>query len=355
MIRKSKSHSALYQNKPWANNDNNIWLASTISLVRNIDKFSFPGKLEGEKRSQIISLVSRSVLQSPHLNNPFMIKSEDASPVEKEYLVEHFLSSSSFQQAHSGEAFILDHSGKFLTTINVDNHINFELIDCKGELESAWNKMIKIETDLGQAINYAFTPKFGFLTAHPVHCGTGFILTVYLQPSALIHLGHLEEKLAKMKTDGIRITGLQGNPNEIIGDILAIKNNYTLGLTEENIISTLRLFVTKLMVEENNTRAHLRSTPNPELMDKVSRAYAILAHSYQMETIETLDSLSLLKLGSALGWLSGVTPHELNRLFFDCRRAHLLARFNEDVPQGEIAHRRAEFIHETLKKVKLEI
>lgn len=355
MIRKTQSHSALYQNKPWANNENNIWLASTISLLRNIDKYPFPRKLEGNKRGQIISLVSRPILQSSHLNKPFMIKSEDASPVEKEYLVEHFLSSSSFQQAHSGEAFILDHSGKFLTTINVDNHINFELIDCEGELETAWNKMIKIETSLGQAVNYAFSRKFGFLTSHPVQCGTGFILTVYLQPSALIHLDLLEEKLVKMKTDGIQITGLQGNPNEVIGDILAIKNNYTLGLTEENIISTLRLFVTKLMVEENNARAHLRAAPEPHLMDKVSRAYAILAHSYQMETIETLNALSLLKLGSALEWLSGVTPHELNRLFFDCRRAHLLARFNEEIPKEEIAHRRAEFIHETLKKVKLKI
>jgi protein arginine kinase len=355
MIRKSRSHSALYQNKPWANNDNNIWLASTISLLRNLDKFPFPSRLEGEKRAQIVSLVSRSILQSPHLEEPFLIKSEDAGPVEKEYLVEHFLSSSSFQQAHGGEAFILDNSGKFLTTINVDNHVHFELIDCKGELESAWNRMIKIETALGQEVNYAFSRKFGFLTTHPIHCGTGFVLTVYLQPSAILHLGLWDETLSKINQDGIQITGLQGDPNEIIGDILAVKNSYTLGLTEENIISTLRLFVTKLMVEENNLRSHLKQKPNPNLMDKVSRAYAVLMHSYQMETIEALDSLSLLKLGAALDWLSGVTSHELNRLFFDCRRAHLLARFNQDVPQEEIAHRRAEFIHETLKKVKLEI
>lgn len=355
MIRKSRSHSALYQNKPWANNDNNIWLASTISLLRNLDKFPFPSRLEGEKRAQIVSLVSRSILQSPYLEEPFLIKSEDAGPVEKEYLVEHFLSSSSFQQAHGGEAFILDNSGKFLTTINVDNHVHFELIDCKGELESSWNRMIKIETALGQEVNYAFSRKFGFLTTNPIHCGTGFILTVFLQPSAILHLGLWDETLSKINQDGIQITGLQGDPNEIIGDILAVKNSYTLGLTEENIISTLRLFVTKLMVEENNLRSHLKQKPNANLMDKVSRAYAVLMHSYQMETIEALDSLSLLKLGAALDWLSGVTSHELNRLFFDCRRAHLLARFNEDVPQEEIAHRRAEFIHETLKKVKLEI
>ncbi len=355
MTKKTASHEALYQNKPWKNNKNNIWLASTISLIRNINKLSFPGKLEGEKRNQVISLVSRSILQSKHLDSPFLIRSEETSPIEKEYLFEHFLSSSSFQHAHSGEAFILDHSGKFLTTINMENHVKFELIDCDAELESAWNRMIKIETEVGNTVNYAFSKKFGFLAAQPIHCGTGFLLSVYLQPSALIHLGLLDNAIDQIMQDGISITGLQGNPDEIIGDILKIRNRYTLGLTEENIISTVRLFVTKLMVEENNTRSHLKNEPNPSLMDKVSRAYAILVHSYQMDTIEALNSLSLLKLGASLGWLSGVSAQELNRLFFDCRRAHLLSRFEEEIPLEEIPHKRAEFIHHTLKKVKLEI
>lgn len=355
MIRKSRSHSALYQKKPWANNDNNIWLASTINLYRNLEKFHFPGKLEKDKSDLIISLISKVLLHSDLLKNPFIIKSEEIGPLEKEYLVEHFLSGLGFQQAHSGEGFILDDSGKFLTTINVGNHVQFELIECNGELEAAWNHMVKIETALAQSIQYAFSSKFGFLTTKPNNSGTGFTLTVYLQLSALIHLGLIDEVVKKTTKDEIRITGLQGDPNEIIGDIYAIRNHYTLGLTEENIISSIRLFTTKLMVEENTARSHLRSDPNPELMDKVSRAYGLLIHSYQIEPIEALNAISLIKLGADLGWLTGVDPKQLNRLFFDCRRAHLLSRFKEEVPQEEIPHLRAEFIHETLKNAKLEI
>ncbi len=355
MIRKSKSHSALYQKKPWKDNDNNIWIASTINLCRNLEKFHFPSKLEKEKCNQIISLVSNVLLQSTNLTKPFMIKSEEIGPLEKEYLVEHFLSGLGFQQAHSGEGFILDDSGKFLTTINVGNHIQFELINCNGELENTWNHMVRIETELSKTIQYAFSSKFGFLTSNPNNSGTAFILTVYLQPTALIHLGLVDDVVAKISKDEIRITGLQGDPNEIIGDIYAIRNHYTLGLTEENIISSLRLFTTKLMVEENTIRSHLRLEPNPDLMDKVSRAYGVLIHSYQIEPIEALNAISLIKLGADLGWLTGVTPKELNRLFFDCRRAHLLSRFDEEIPQDEIPHRRAEFIHKTLKNAKLKI
>lgn len=155
--------------------------------------------------------------------------------------------------------------------------------------------------------------------------------------------------------EGINLIGLQGDPNEIIGDIYTVINNHTLGLTEENIISTMRLFTTRLMVEENSVRSRLRKEENAEVMDKVSRAYGILIHSYQIEAIEALDAISLIKLGADLEWLEGVTSQELNRLFFDCRRAHLISKFDAEMNQEEIPHKRAEFIHKALKKVKLKI
>lgn len=351
----SHSQTLLYQNKPWADNENNIWLASTINIHRNLEKFVFPSKMEKEKKAQIIFLIGKKLLQSDKLKSPILIRSEEIGPLQKHYLVEHFLSSQSFQQAHSGEAFILDESGRFLTTLNVGNHIQFELIDCKGELESAWNHIVKIESELGSEFNFSFTPKFGFLTSDTMHCGTGFILKIFLQPSALIHSGQIEETLKRIKMEGIYLTGLQGDPNEIIGDIYTVMNEYALGLTEENIISTVRLFTTKLLVEESTARSRLRKEENPLVMDKVSRAFGVLIHSYQIGTIESLNAISLLKLGADLGWLEGVTPKELNRLFFDCRRAHLLAKFEHDIPHDKLPHKRAEFIHTTLAKAKLKI
>ena len=349
MAKNNKGHDFLRQSRPWDNNNNNIWLASTINLSRNIEKIPFPPKLSKDRRLQIISLVSKTLLHSTSLKNPYLIKIEDVGPNEKEYFVEHFLSPHSFHQAHSGEAFIIDDTGEFLAILNLNNHIQFELIDCKGELETAWNLMVKIETELGKSINFSFSSKFGFLTADPAICGTGFILTVYLQPSALIHTGKFEETLERIKYPGVSLEGIQGDRKSLIGDVVTIRNTYTLGLTEENIISSLRLFTTKLLVEESSVRSHLRQEENMEVKDKVSRAFGVLIHSYQIETIEALNSISLLKLGADLGWLKGVTAADLNKLFFNCRRAHLLANFGKEISQYELSHKRAEFIHQTLK------
>jgi protein arginine kinase len=204
-------------------------------------------------------------------------------------------------------------------------------------------------------MNYSFSPKFGFLTADPSVCGTAFVLTIYIQPSALIHLNSLEKTFERIKNPAISITGIQGEKGAFIGDVVAVRNNYTLGVADENIISTLRLFATKLLVEENSFRTQLRREDRPELKDKVSRAFGVLIHSYQIEAVEALNAISLLKLGADLGWLIGASAMELNRLFFNCRRAHLLSQYEEEVSQEELSHKRAEFIHKTLKKVSLTI
>ncbi|CCB84984.1 MULTISPECIES: protein arginine kinase [Parachlamydia] len=346
----------IQQKKPWANNHNTIWLATTATLNRNIEKFKFPIKLSSEQKKQIISLVSHDLLQSNQITDPVLIRSEELGPLEKEFLVEHFLSEEGYQQAHGGEAFIVEASGEFLLALNVKDHMQFTWIDCQGEIEQIWTRLVKLESALGKVVTYAFSPNFGFLTTDPSQCGTALTVTVLIQPSALIQTGEINEIIARLGNETLTITSLQGNPNEIIGDLIAIRNRYTLGVTEENVIASLRSFVTKLIVEESTARMHLHQQKNAEVMDRVSRAFGVLVHSYKLEAIEALNAISLLKLGADLGWLTGITIDKLNELFFSCRRAHLLFQYgDEKIPQEEIPHKRAEFVHQALKNATLTI
>lgn len=352
-----KSNPIISQNKPWENNDNNIWLASTINLHRNIQKFNFPNKLNTERRKQVVSLLSKEIIGLENLKNPVLIRAEEIGPLEKEFLVEHFLSNDNFIQAHSGEAFIVDDTGQFLASFNLRDHLHLQLIDCKGELETAWNKLLKIETAIGQKISFAYNTKYGFLTSDMGNCGTALIVSIYLQLPALVHTETLDEILEKNADENIALFGIQGDPTEIIGDILVVQNNYTLGMTEETIIANLRAFTTKMLIEENSARNVLRSSQSADTKDKISRAYGILTHSYQIDAIEALNAISLLKLGVEMGWVEGINRESINRLFFNCRRSHLLSQFPEktNLSQEDIIHKRAEFIHKTLAQTRLKI
>lgn len=346
--------SPVYQlKKPWSENHNAIWLASTIKLQRNLEKFKFPNKLDLERKKQIVTLAGKELLALEPLKNTFLLKAEEMSSFEKEYLVEHFLSSSNFHHTTNGEAFLLDSNGEHLICFNIFDHLSFLSIDTRGDLEGAWNQIVKIESSLGQNVSYAFSQKFGFTTSDPSKCGTALTVSIYLQLSGLIHSETLKGILEELVDDSTTIAGIQGNPTEILGDILVIQNNYTLGVTEENILSLMRSIATKLVLEEKSSRKQIAKTKDPAIMDKVSRAFAILLHSYQMDAIEALNAISLLKFGIDVGWIDGVTSDELNRLFFNCRRAHLQSQFSEKFNPTEIPHKRAEYIHQSLKKAKL--
>lgn len=345
--------SILSLRKPWLGNSNPIWLASSVSLRRNIEKYKFPNKLDVERKKQIVNLVGKEHLSLLQLVNPKLLKAEDLSFNDKEYLAEHFLTRANYYQTGAGEAFIIDETGEVITIFNLEDHLTFYTIETKGDLEGAWNKIVKLETTLGENLTYSASQKFGFLTSSLEQCGTGLEVTTYLQLPALLHLEKIDAVLEQASDESTVVMGMQGSPTEIIGDVFAIQNNYTLGLTEEKIISCVYSLTSKLLREEKNTREMIRQSKNPMMIDKVSRAFGILLYSYYFEPIEALNALSLFKLGINLEWISGITEEELNQVFFNCRRAHLLSQYSEKINQDEILHKRAEYIHKVLKNVQL--
>lgn len=341
---------------PWSQNDNTIWVASNISLRRNVEKFKFPSKMNSDRRKQIVTLLSKEILNSPLIKKGILLKAEEVGPLEKEFLAEHTLSYETFQSAHMGEAFIIDERGQFLSALNIKDHLHLTEIDIKGEIEATWNRLVKLETEIGQTIAYAYNSQFGFLTAEPLECGTGLKVALFLQVSGLIHTGRLQSTLNSLKDDHVQVQNFLNSPDALVGDIVVLTNNFSLGHNEETILASLRNFATKLIQQESEARKAIQAqkgAPTVEIKDKVSRAFGILVHSYQVEAQEALNAIALLKLGCDLKWISGIKIPALNELFFNCRRAHLLRLFPEKIAQDQIPHKRAEFIHKTLKGVEL--
>ena len=111
----------------------------------------------------------------------------------------------------------------------------------------------------------------------------------------------------------------------------------------------------RLILDEKNLRHQAKVNGSPELMDRVSRAYGVIMHSYKIEVAEALDSISLLKLAVELDWLTGIDIPQLNELFFNCRRGHLIAQMEAGIPLEELPHRRSLFLHKALEKAVLKI
>ena len=357
MTEKIKLPQSLLEHTPWEKESNPIWLATSFLLHRNLSKFNFPPKMDDRQLDQTFSSLENSLLKSSVLEGTILLKAEEISALDKEYLFEHFLCMEGFQNTLKGQGFVVDNAGSFLAKLNIQDHLQIQLVDSLGSWEKVWNKLSEIETAIGSSVEFSFSPKFGYLTSDPTLCGTGLSVQAFLHLPALIHTNQLQETLTKQKEEEITVTGMGGNLDELIGDLVVISNNYTLGINEETILHSIHALSMKLMAVEKTLRTHLQTESNGEIKDQVSRSFGLLLHSYQLQTKEALGALSLMKLGLHLDWVGGISDAQLNTLFFQCRRAHLLHLLKEQQMSDsqEIAHKRAEFLHKNMQGAVLKI
>lgn len=355
MSEKSSLHPIYEQKTPWEISTHSVWIASTVALVRNLEQFLFPSKLAPDRQAQVVSLVFDGLKGCGELKNPGLFKAKEMKPFEKEFLQEHFLVQEGFHKAHGSEGFIVDDSGEFLGAVNLEDHLQLQLTDTEQGIEQCWNRLLKIEEALGKHVGFAFNPRFGFLTSDPAYSGTGLRIRLFLHIPAILHTGELPEVLGKDREEEIIATGIQGSASEMIGDLMMAENSCTTGLTEEYLLTSLRMWATKIVIEEINIRKRLKKGDNEQMKNKVARALGLLTHSFQLETIEALNSLSLVRLGIELGWVDCPPTININQIFFNCRRAHLMNMLSEEVPIPELPRKRAEYLHTLTAQLQLKI
>ncbi len=339
---------------PWNHNANTIWPATSFFLHRNIMQYPFPLKLNETTSSQLLLKLKEVCEKIPDMKTFSYLPAELLTPQEKEFLSEHFLSSEGWQNISKGQAFIVDPSGHFLGLINAEDHLILQWIDCKGDWEKSWSALNTIEMAIGEQVDFAFSSRFGYLTTDPKWSGTGLLVSCYLHLPCLIASGQLTQLLLTHTEPSVSIAGMLGNMEELLGDFLILKNNYTLGLTEQTILRDLHITATKLILSERAQRIKYQEKASAEIKDAISRAYGLLMHSYQLETKEALDAISKIKLGIDLGWVKGMLDQEINELFFRCRKAHLEQTHKEVcLDKKELAHTRAEYLHKQLRQTTL--
>lgn len=353
MTRENESVHSL--KSPWAEHAHNVWLASVLDISRNLSRFKFPSKLDKARQEQTVDLVFGSLKKCDFVQKPKLYRAEEIQILDKEYLLEHFLATEDFYQAHGSEGFITDDSSSLLSVVNLKDHLLLRVVDTQQELEKSWNRLVKIEAGLSRELDFAYNSQFGFLTSDPRQCGTGLKIHLYLHIPATIHMGELSELLEREKEEEVVAAGLQGNVQEVIGDILVARNKCTLGLTEEYILTSMRMWATRAVVTEINLRKKLVHGDNEAMKNKITRALGLLTHSYQLELVEALNALSLVKLGVEIGWIEAPEKLNLNDVLFGCRRAHLIHQMGEKIEIPDLPKKRAQYLQTIAKTLKLSI
>lgn len=339
----------------WQGNTNAIWLATTLSIHRNIDKFVFPKRLETEKKKVLSELIFKAIQATNILQKPILLSFDSMHTLEKEYLYEHFLDFTPSKDSMRGESFVFDATGNILIKLNVEDHLEIKTVESQGNLELTFEKIQLLERTIEKQMAFSFSNKFGYLTEDPAKCGTGLVVQAFLHVPALVETNELPSFLRNCQAEGVSITSVLGSEKDMIGDMIVVKNRWTIGTTEESILSLIRATALAIASHEKEMRSKLHSMPKKDetLLDTMGRVVGTMKFCYTIDTSETLRALSIAKLGIELGWLEGTSIEELNRYFFELRRAHIASSLGWDKNPEEINRERARLVRAFFAPIEL--
>ena len=133
----------------------------------------------------------------------------------------------------------------------------------------------------------------------------------------------------------------------VYGNLYRITNKISLGLTEEDIIIKLKEAVLNIIVEENKFREILLSKCRYELDDKVYRAYGILKCAILLDSKETIELLSNVRLGAELS-LIDIDKNKLDKLLVITSNSSIQNYLGRYLDEKEIKYERAKLVKKIL-------
>ncbi|HQL40820.1 MAG TPA: ATP--guanido phosphotransferase, partial [Candidatus Omnitrophota bacterium] len=133
------------------------------------------------------------------------------------------------------------------------------------------------------------------------------------------------------------------------GNFFQISNQVSLGHSEEDILQNINGLVRQIVEQEEQARQALLVQNRSVLEDKISRSYGILKSAHIISSQETVDLLSMVRLGIDVGVIKHVSKQTVNELFIMIQPAHLQKIEGKKLDPLERDVKRASVIREKLK------
>ena len=280
-----------------------VVISSRVRLARNLAALPFPGRASRLDRQTVLDLC-RSRLTSSRLSEQVLwIDLHEAPGFERQLLVERHLISKQHakprgpsgaektgESAGDPRAVAVGMPGERVSVmVNEEDHLRIQVIRAGLGLTDAWSEIDQLDDKLEGGLDYAFSPRFGYLTACPTNVGTGVRMSVMLHLPALRMTGDIE-KVKKAAADmHLAVRGFYGEGSDAAGDFYQISNQTTLGKTEAVILHELEREILPQVIEyERSARRTLQSKRGAALQDQVFRAFGLLTHAQLFTTKESM-------------------------------------------------------------------
>lgn len=341
-----------------------VVISSRLRLARNIAAFPFPARCNPQQRAAILAVCREGLSRDQGFSGAGAMSWTDVHALptlERQVLLERHLISKEHAAVRQqppkdkppgsdarGVAFSLPDES-LSVMVNEEDHLRIQALRSGLALADAWKQIDSVDDALESQLDFAFLPRFGYLTACPTNVGCGVRMSVMLHLPALRIAGDIDKVRRATKDMCLAVRGFYGEGTEATGDLFQISNQTTLGKTEGVILHDLEHEIIPEVVQyELTARRLLLEKRRRSLEDHVFRALGLLKFARLLTPEEALAQLSLCRLGVLTGLIKGVSEQVITQLFLLTQPAHLQRLVGRELDQKKRWEARADLVREAL-------
>ncbi|MGC4007354.1 MAG: protein arginine kinase [Pirellulales bacterium] len=330
--------------------ESDIVMSSRIRLARNLAEFPFMSKASDADRAEIERSLRLSILKLDVAGPLDYIDVNTVETVDRQFLVERQLISRELADGRGARGVVINPAEQVSLMINEEDHLRIQCMHSGLDLRGAWKQINEVDDELSKHVNYAYHPRWGYLTACPTNVGTGVRVSVMLHLPALSMTRQIEKVFRSLQKISLAVRGLYGEGSQAMGDFYQISNQITLGRSEEELVDQVGDVVPVLIDYERRAREFLVRERQQNLHDQVSRAFGILRTAQTISSEETMHLLSRVRMGINLGMIEELDLAGLNELFIQTQPAHLQKLRGADLDSADRNIERARYLRAHLNK-----
>ncbi|MBF0386017.1 MAG: protein arginine kinase [Candidatus Omnitrophica bacterium] len=326
----------------------NIVISSRIRLARNINKIPFPSRAKKKDLAQVLGLVEEATSAIPYFKDSQLFRIGEIDTVDRQFLIERHLMSHEHAANPEGKALIVSKEEVLSVMINEEDHLRLQVMHSGFNLSATWEIMNNIDNALAEKIEFAFNSEWGYLTSCPTNAGTAMRGSVMLHLPALVMTKQINKVLAAIAKLNFASRGFYGEGTQASGNFYQISNQVSLGHSETDVIQNINGLIRQVIEQEEQARQAMLVQNKSLLEDKIYRSLGVLKNAYIISSQETVDLLSMVRLGVDLDMVKNITRKSINELFIMIQPAHLQKIEGKKLSTSERDRKRASVIREKL-------
>src|SRR5881296_78064 len=328
-----------------------IVMSSRVRLARNLKGVAFPGWAKKAERIKTLDAIRPAVESLSAMAGAFSESMDNLTVLDKNILVERHLISREHAAKSAGSGLVLNREESLCVMINEEDHLRMQALRPGLQIKQAWSAIDQVDSRLEKKLDYAFSPELGYLTACPTNLGTGIRVSAMLHLPGLALAEQINPIIQSVNKLGLAVRGLYGEGTEALGNVFQVSNQMTLGESETAIVERLDKVLSQIIEHEDNARARLLEKKPKMVYNHIGRAYGILANAHSISSKETMNLLSLMRLGVDMGLFPDLDRALVDELFVVTQPNHLQKRYSDKLTAEERDLLRADMVRERLKPV----